>query len=235
MKKITYLLLASAVAVGAMSSCAKTNKRKMSNSWNVDERNWTITNIDSDGDRSTQEIEASGSTIKRTETYQQSGQPSVSSETTGQLHNAEYTIEKDGTWSSEFEFTFVDEGETGGFEYETTTKTTVVTTGEWDMLNGVGDDFKKNERVKFSVLSETTTSNSTTVTTNTFNGNTETTQSVDTETNQYNPGDNAEIFVVVESARKELELMSEKEATYTQNGETDTRLETTSLKLSEKE
>lgn len=235
MKKFTYLLLASAMVVGAMSSCAKTNKRKMSNSWSVDERNWSVTNVDSDGDRFTTEINASGSTVTRIETYQESGQPSNTTTNTGQLHNAEYTIEKDGTWSSEFEFTFVDEGDAGMFEYETTSKTKVVTTGEWDMLNGVGDDFKKNERVKFSVLTETTTTNSTTVTTNTTDNSTETTQSTDTETVQYNAGENSEIFVVVESGRKELELESEKEARYTQNGETDVRMETTSLKMTEKE
>lgn len=204
-----------------LTSCGKTTKGKLSGEWRLD--SWTMeTTTNNDGDVTSELREISGGTITVTETDEDNEQ-TVSN---GTVNTSSWTITKEGTWNRDLSYTIttVEEDEqTFGQLTSVTTTTTVTTTtinssGSWNFLGGVEDDYKKNERVSFMTLSEVKTTEmettSETVTTD-GNGNSTTTtndipDSESTTETEYANGENAEIFLVVENKRKELQLTLEK-------------------------
>lgn len=195
MKKALLFVAVATFVSGTMVSCGKSSKGKMDGEWKVDSMTQTSTST-SGGSTSTDKMTISGTTVTQSST---SGGTTTTA--TGVLNSATWNIKKDGTWDREMSVTF------SGTGYSTTTK--MVSSGNWDFATGVGE-FKKNERVVFSTLSETTTS------TNTFGGSTTTSTSTDT----YLDGENSEIYTIVESKKKSLNMEYKKSNSSSGSGST---------------
>ncbi|MEX1192598.1 MAG: hypothetical protein WEA99_11540 [Brumimicrobium sp.] len=208
MKKILIYSLSIMVVAGAAISCKKTSKGKMSNDWELDSWSETTTDVNDDGDRSVRTREASGSNFTVTYSQTDIGEPTTTTSISGTLNDFSYTIEKDGNWSRDFSYTLTYSETQGGIETDYVEKVEISESGTWNFLGNV-DEFKKNERVVFNTLRATETTDLTS--TYEFAGETETENSTTTETLTYNDGDMADIMVVVESKRKELQMESTKE------------------------
>lgn len=189
MKKSILIALSIALVAGTMSSCSKSSKGKMEGDWTIDSYSGKTTTT-SGGSSSTYTTTISGATI--TDTYTSGG---VTTSQTGTVSEASWTIGKDGTWSKKTNVTYT----TTIFGSTTTTNIVTTTSGNWDFLIGVGDDYKKKERVSFHTLNwaetvvETTGSSSTT----------------DTDTQTFKDGENAMIYVITESKKKSLMMTAE--------------------------
>lgn len=207
MKKILLFVAAAALVSGTMSSCAKSTKGKMAGEWNLDSMSTTQTSI-SGGNTTTNSTTISGSAITQTST---SGGSTITM--AGVLNTGTFTINKDGTWSRVMSTTFTGTG------YSSTQA--VTTSGNWDFAKGVGE-FKKNERVIFSTLSESTNS------TDIFAGITTTSTSSDS----YLDGENTEMFVITESKRKSLTMESKGSNTSLNAGGSSTYTQETKISLS---
>lgn len=201
MKKIIIYSLSVLLVAGAAISCRKTSKGKMSNEWQLSDYSSTETRTDDDGDVNTTTITSDGTTITSTSSYT-SGGTTTSNTATGVVNDYSFVIDKDGTWEETMDVTFTD---TDGNATSVET-TATVSSGTWNFLGNV-EEFKKNERVVFNTLSETNNYSSST----TFGGTTISSSSSETES--FANGENAEIMLVVESKRKELELMTERDYT----------------------
>ena len=208
MKKVLLFVAAAALVSGTMVSCGKSTKGKMDGSWNVDSMTQTNTSS-SGGSTSTDVMTIDGTTITQTNTSGGS-----TSTQTGTVNEATWTISKDGTWERVLSMTFAGTG------YSNTT--TMTTTGNWDFAAGVGE-FKKNERVIFSSLSDTQTQSST------IGGST----STSTSTSTYLDGEQAEVFVITESKGKSLVMEAKGSNTYSSGGSssTETRDMTVTMSL----
>lgn len=229
MKRLFILGFSAAVLAGGVSSCAKTSKGKMDNEWTVSSMSMESTSTDSNGDKivSTMSIDGSTGTMKNTYTV---GGSSTESNQTAAVTELSYTIEKDGSWSSVSDIAWTREFNGGS----TVTSTKTTSTGTWSFLskNKTGE-FKKNERVVFNTLSEESTEKISSTVSNV------TTESTDSSSDSYAEGENAMIFVVVESKGKELQLKAEmnNSSTYTPDGgsaSTDTEVGTQSMTLVQK-
>ena len=210
MKKIVLMSAAVLLVAGTMVSCKKSSKGKMDGEWTVE--SWTDRTTDtSGGSTDTDETKITGTTLTQTSTSGGSTET-----TTGTVQEASYSIKKDGTWSRSIKFTTIDVV----FGVTFTTAASTMSSGNWDFATGVGE-FKKNERVVFSTLSETNSS----VTTSSLP--TQTSSSTQT----YADGENSEIFVITESKKKSLSLEMKGASTYSTGGNSssDTRNVTISL------
>ena len=188
MKKIFYSTLSIALLAVSISSCGKSSKGKMANDWKVTEMTSTSTDTQANGDKTvttTSATETSATTTTATTT----GSSTNTTTTTASIAVNGMTIDKDGTWSWDQDFTIVNGVVTQN------TKTTK--TGTWSFVSKTkGDDFKKNERVVFNVL----TDNSTVVTS--VGSSSTTSTSADT----YLTGENVMIYTIKDSKKDELKL-----------------------------
>ncbi len=168
----------------------------MANEWNVTSLTSEETSINASGDKTVSTTTMTDGKITDTDiSTNTSG--TVTAVRNGTVKEYSYTIEKDGTWKSTTDMTYTNSSSTGS-----STATIVTnTSGSWSFLskNKTGD-FKKNERVVFNILKEDVKTNGS----NTFS-NVTTTYS-NTDNNTYAEGENADIFLVVESKKKELKL-----------------------------
>lgn len=181
----TMLTLASAVI---LSSCGKTTKGKMDGEWTIESYTEKSTTT-SGGLTSTETTTYSGNTVKTVTEY-----PGSTTTKTGTINEATWKISKDATFERTESFTYVDQ--VGG---QTITTTVVnVVSGNWDFLSGIGEH-KKNERVVFHPTSESTKR---TVVSGSLTTNSE-------EKHTYLEGEVSEVYVVVESKKKSLELKFE--------------------------
>ena len=196
MKRLFILGFSAALLAGGISSCKKTSKGKMANEWNVTSLTSEETSINASGDKTVSTTTMTDGKITDTDiSTNTSG--TVTTVRNGTVKEYSYTIEKDGTWKSTTDMTYTSSSSTGS-----STATIVTnTSGSWSFLskNKTGD-FKKNERVVFNILKEDVKTNGS----NTFS-NVTTTYS-NTDNNTYAEGENADIFLVVESKKKELKL-----------------------------
>lgn len=207
MKKVILFAALTTMLAGTIVSCGKSTKGKMDGDWKVDSYKETSTYTNGSG-TSTSTTTIEGTSITNSNT---SGGTTTTS--TGTVDVATWNIKKDGTWERELSFTFVGSG--------VTTKTTAKSSGNWDFQGGVGE-FKKNERVVFSTLSETSTQIVTI-------GGLSTT---DTDTETYLDGESTEIYVITESKKKELAMEAKKSNTSSSSGSSsDTNTTDTSVKL----
>jgi hypothetical protein len=232
MKKVLIYSLSIMLVAGAAISCKKTSKGKMSNEWQLEEWSEVETTVQDNGDRSVTTTTASGSSYTETEANTPNGQSTTTSSRNGTLNNFSYTIEKDGTWSREVGYTLEYTQTQGGVQTNYVDVISISNSGTWNFLGNV-DEFKKNERVAFNTLSVTNVRTSTSTTT--VFGTTQTQTDTYNENSTYNDGDMADIMVVVESKRKELQMESvEKtvENTSLNSGSQDTWTRSTDTQIS---
>lgn len=214
MKKIIFGTLSVAFLAVAISSCGKSSKGKMANEWKITsyEKNDTQT---SNGNQTVIKTSMTETGVTRTTT---NGGTTTTS--TGTVNTNEMTIDKDGTWTStqDISGSYVLLGTT----YTTNTKTTE--SGTWSFVAKTkGDEFKKNERVIFNVLTETTT-------TTQSGGSTGTS----TDSYTYASGELVRVYTVKESKGKELELEMTTNNTNTSGSNNSTYVTTTTIVLAEK-
>ena len=202
MKKSLILLFVAALGAGAMSSCKKSNKGKLSGEWTIS--SWTSTDTYTYGNPSvtdTDVITLDGSTVSISST-----DGSVTSTINGTVAVATWTIEKDGTWTRTTDLTYTITEPT----YSYSAQSVNTESGTWSFIGkNKTAELGKNERVAMSSLSSTTTSTAT----YTAGGISSTDTTTDTDT--YAEGDNVETFLIVESKSKELSLSQVGASSYT--------------------
>lgn len=203
MKKLFVYGLSIAMVAGA-ASCKKSSKGKMANEWTVSSYERTGSDITVNaGNTTTDEWKVTGTESKETTVYTPHGGTAETTEIT--INENTYTIEKDGTWTSTKTTVETESSDLGaGITSTDVTTSTTSVTGSWDFANGVSKEFKKNERVIFNTLtSDVTWATETTIS----NGSTSNvTNTSGTSSQSYAEGEEAMIYTVVESKKKELQL-----------------------------
>jgi hypothetical protein len=203
MKKISIYLFSLAITVVGMTSCGKSTKGKIANEWKVASLKSVETSINSNGDKQIYTFSVDGNTITDSEEHYPASGPSSSSSKKGTMNANEFVIKKDGTWS------WVIDGTYTSNNGASTRNEILEQAGTWSFLNkSKGDDFKKNERVLFNVL---TVKSRDIVTENGV--------VVDDYTDNlvYSTGKNTMIYTVKDSKKDKLELESEAENIANQN------------------
>ncbi len=203
MKKLFVYGLSIALVAGA-ASCKKSSKGKMSNEWHVSTMSEMSSDTDGNGDVTSSSTEIADGALTITETDANGDVTTMTGTADGH-----WTIMKDGTWDREMTMNITSVSVGGGsFDVDLTMVQT--SSGTWDFLGGVDGDFKKNERVVFN-----TTASSTTQTDATGGSS-----STDVSSATYANGEMSEVFVVVESKGKELQMKMDGSSTdsYTPDG-----------------
>lgn len=220
MKKISIYLLSFAVTFVGMTSCGKSTKGKMANEWKVTSMKSVETFINASGDKHITTFSVDGTTMADSdEDYPASG-PSTSSSKTGTMNTNEFTIRKDGTWS------WVMDGTYASNNGNSLREEILEQTGTWSFLTkSKGDDFKKNERVLFNVL-----------TVKARDIVTENGVVVDDYTDDlvYSTGKNTMIYTVKDSKKDMLELEVEAENIAVQNSFQNSTILTRTIKMESK-
>lgn len=197
MKKILYTCICSCIFVGAILSCSKTTKGKLSNDWKVTA--YSIIDNSSSGNSSYEK--GSESTVIFSNTLTPSDTTIVKE---GKINEFTFTINKDGTWSM-----VKDVVKPSMYVYSTMENKNIVLKqeGTWAFLQkNKTEDFVKNERVAFFTLKETMILSSTDT-----SGNIES----NTHTDIYDKVSHSAIYIVKESTKDKLILENEVSATET--------------------
>ena len=189
MKKLILFTSLSILVSGILISCGKSTKGKMDGEWKVD--SYKATSTSASGSNSSSTI----LTIEGTSITYINTSNSITTTENGTVDIADWNIKKDGTWDRKLAFTIISNG--------VTKKTVLVSSGNWAFQSKIGE-YKKNERVAFSVLSESTTVTSTVGSSSI----------IETESATYLDGENNEVFVITESKKKELAMELKKSSTY---------------------
>lgn len=203
MKKLFVYGLSIAMIAGA-ASCKKSSKGKMSNAWTMSTMSQTSSNTDSNGDVTSSTMDITGGVLTMTETDANGDVTTYTGTAT-----ATWTIEKDGTWDRTMNMALTSYS-SGGTSVDIDLTMVETASGTWDFLGGVDGDFKKNERVVFNTTSTSSTE------TFAVGG----VSSTDVSSNSYANGEMSEVFVIVESKGKELQLMMDTQSSdsYTPDG-----------------
>ncbi|MNJ85817.1 hypothetical protein D3C87_32970 [compost metagenome] len=207
MKRISIYTLSTAFLIlFGITSCGKTTKGKMTNEWKVTSFRSVETVVNIFNDKYTSTFWTRDNTvIDETVSEPSGGAPSTQSET-GTVNTHDFTIKKDGTWSWTIDATFV----SGNIS----TNTSRVQSGTWSFVGKTkGDDFEKNERVLFNVLSVTTTEIETMnqAVVNNY-----------THTITFATGENSMVYTVTESKKDLLEMEMEEKKVYTEGAKVST-------------
>ncbi|MNK18895.1 hypothetical protein D3C87_371110 [compost metagenome] len=181
MKKILIYSLSIALTAIGVASCAKSNKRKMANEWQVTSFEQTRTGIASNYEDIEKTV-MNENNFTRELIHKQNDSIEVIHSNPGTVNNHVLDIKKDGTW------TWVRD-----LSYDGVNTTIIEQSGTWSFVGKTkSGDFKKNERVLFNVLLKETTVIY------------QTGEEFSEET--YLTGENVLIYTVTESKRKELSL-----------------------------
>ncbi len=153
MRKIVSYALSVAFLAAGLISCAKSTKGKVTNEWKV------VSYLKTESNTNQQSAFSHTSTLNMTENSLTMQHVSVddgmtvTSNYTGTVNAFHLTISKDGTWSSNEDLTY-DLG--NGDEQRNVNEKS----GTWSFVGKTkGDDFKKNERILFNVLTHKLTAN----------------------------------------------------------------------------
>ncbi len=220
MKKSIICGLSLAILVIGLSSCGKTTKGKITNDWTiVSSEEVQTTHSGQTGQEVYSKATMTENSVSNYSSYTLGGVENTSSNT-GVVKANTISIKKDGTWNWTQELSY-DENVGGGNTQNLTNKTNQG--GTWSFVGKTkGDDFKKNERVIFNVLTKSTS------TVQTMN------QSVVTENSEsftYLAGENTMIFTVKESKNKELQLEKELDRENSSSGSSGVNTESKTLKM----
>lgn len=143
MKRISVIVC---LAIVGMTACGKTTKGKLVNDWKVVSSFEEYEFHNSNDEHSTNTTTTTENEVTISEFYHPSTGPETTNSRTGNLNSYEFLIKKDGTWSSVREISFE-----GG---SSSSLDRIEQSGTWSFLKkNKSDDFKKNERVHFNVLS----------------------------------------------------------------------------------
>jgi hypothetical protein len=199
MKKSLYALFALAVIAGS-SSCTKTNKRKFSSDWNVtyDKEHFFTGDASNSWDQS---LVLEDETASLTSRFTDNGQLTADV-VSGTVSVNTFTIKKDGTWSREKAYELNHES---GKSIHTASSS-----GTWTFLGksrSDDEDFRRRDRVLFSVLRSTEHSDW-------YSPGAGDYTTMSDEDVTLDPGVQTTIYVITESKRNELKL--EQEGTNTQ-------------------
>ena len=191
MKKIISYSFSLALLAVVMTSCAKSTKGKVTNEWKV------VSYLENDS--FTNQGGQSGSTITNMTETTYTKQFSTSfngvaivDENSGIVNLHELLLKKDGTWALNRDFT-------EHYENGASSKVVFEQTGTWTFVGKTkGDDFKKNERLLFNVLTEKKNS--------VYTNDEQVVVSQFTSNDTYLTGELVLIYTIKESKNKELEL-----------------------------
>ncbi|MEO9531208.1 MAG: hypothetical protein ABJG68_12210 [Crocinitomicaceae bacterium] len=219
MKK-TILMFAAATLMLATPSCKKgendpalslaSRKARFAGTWQLTGYEASSTNTEPDGDSQTSTSTLSGDVITNTySSYDANSGSTVTTTSTVTLTKAEYMIEKDGTWSSEFITTTVQTDSYTDFWGDeitetTTTVATDISTGNWSFLGKVKDSYKSKERVVMNTLTSNYTSDVTLKEDNTTQGTSNTSNSSSTSNDNYYSGEVASTYEIDQLKGKEM-------------------------------
>lgn len=220
MKKISIYLLSLGLAAAGMTSCGKTTNGKMSNEWKVTSMKSTETYINANGDKQIATFSVEGTVVTDSDDHYPASGPATSSSKTGTMSTNDFTIKKDGTWSWIMDATYTSNNGTSSENEK------VEMAGSWSFLSkSKGDDFKKNERVLFNVL---------TVKARTIK--TENGAVADDSSDElvYSTGKNTMIYTVKDSKKDRLELELEAENVAFQNSFQNSNTLTRTIKMESK-
>ena len=204
MKRISLYILSSLFLAAGISACGKTTKGKMVNDWKVTSFSEELEFISS-SDKSKNTITMTESTVTSKSVHIPSnGSPGIAYTQTGIVKLHEWSIKKDGTWSSVQEIEF----NSGN----TTNNKKIEQSGTWSFLRQTkGDEFEKNERVHFNILQSKTVDN-------TASGQIVNTNS---EEETYLTGEKVMVYTVIRSKKDELEMELENNYAFTQTSGSD--------------
>ncbi len=184
MKKIIYYAGIAFIAI-SIASCGKTTKGKITNEWRV--VSYTEETVDGDTSYTISAADAPA--------------------TPNNL-----TIDKDGTWTWKSGYTA--SGYIFGGSVYITNTTTTTQNGTWSFIGKTkGDDFEKNERLMFTILSESTVKSQT-------SGSPMFPDTTVTTSQTYLTGEKVMIYTVTKSTKKDLELKSESSHFNSTDGQT---------------
>jgi hypothetical protein len=200
MKRISFYTLSLAFISLGLVSCGKTTKGKVTNEWKVTSYNEKIELVNASGDVGRSTTSSDGTTVSNEYFSDPAIGPSTTQFQTGTANVFELTIKKDGTWSLIKDFTYKTSN--------TSDQTKQEKSGTWSFVEKTkGDDFKKNERILFNVLSENETviqiSNQVVV-------------NNQTSSNTYLTGENVLIYTITESKKDQLGMTLEESYSGTQ-------------------
>lgn len=220
MKKAFLVLVAGAFLI-ATPSCKKgendpfmslsSRKARLSGDWELSDYSATQTVDYSNGDKQVVTSTYSSGTINTANSYTPEGGSTTTTNSVITINAATYTINKDGTFTSEFNTTSVSE-----YSYNdiwtgddhtvvSTTVSTQSTTGNWSFVNKLKGEYKNKERVVLNTLTDNSTSQTTTVDNNDTQGteSTSTGDMVATTTN-YSTGEQSETWDIDQLKGKEM-------------------------------
>ncbi len=217
MKRTLFYALSVAFLTAGLVSCGKTTKGKMVNDWKVSSQTEVRTSIESNGDKYDATTTYTETSVNKTTVYTPTIGPVMTTAQNGIVNTNEVQISKDGTW------TWTTTALYGSGN--STTLSTDVQSGTWSFIGKTkGDEFKKNERILFNLLSM----KNTTVQTNNGSANTSTT------TDTYLTGESTMIFTIKESKKDELQMEAEGKNVYTEDSDISTYTSKLSVTLSAK-
>jgi hypothetical protein len=191
MKKLMVYGLSLMFIAGGVASC---KKGKVSNDWKISSWSEEYNSTYDDGDVYFDKLNSDGTTISLTSTFTPSGGTATTTTSNGTVQKFTWTIAKDGTFTRELNYTFVNTFTGGSSTEVSTTKVS----GTWSLVGkNKADEFKKNERVVFSILKSEESY------TETVTGGT---TDVSTYSDTYASGENIEVYTIVTAKGKEMEL-----------------------------
>ncbi|UKN02972.1 hypothetical protein K6119_05515 [Paracrocinitomix mangrovi] len=245
MKKVV-LMFAAAGLLLATPSCKKgendpflslsSRKARFAGTWDLTGYTFNSTNTEPNGDYQTSASTLTNGVITSTDTdFDVSNGTSTTNTSTITLNKAQYVINKDGTWTSEMDYTA-----TNTYDYtdiwgddHTVTETsnwTSTESGNWSFVGKVkeGDvTYKNKERAMMNTLVSSGTSSGNEVDNNTTAGTTQTTQNgTSSWTNNYYSGEVAMTIEIDQLKGKEMiwKIIEKNSGTssWTNNGTTNT-------------
>ena len=219
MKK-TILMFAAAGLLLATPSCKKgendpalslsSRTARFAGTWDVSGYTANSRNTESDGDYQATSSTLSGNVITETwSSYDAGSATTVTNTSTITLNKAQYVIEKDGSWTMEFNTTTVETNSYTDFWGDDITETTTTvatsnTTGNWSFLGKVKDSYKSKERVVMNTLTSNYTSTQTIVENNTTQSTSTTSTSSSASTDNYYSGEVAMTYEIDQLKGKEM-------------------------------
>jgi hypothetical protein len=146
MKKTIYTLSIAFLALG-ISACAKSTKGRLTNDWKVVSSQQENKTVNQSGDVTTESIFMTAVAVTHSSSFIPATGTGYTSSIQGNVKANTISIKKDGTWIWNQELSFDD--------LSGNLTKTLEQSGTWSFAGKTkGDDFKKNERVIFNVLSD---------------------------------------------------------------------------------
>lgn len=195
MKKITVYTLCFAFLAVGMASCAKTTKGKVTNKWKIISYERDETGTYQNGNTSHLSMKMTESSFMRELLDKDNnGTATYHSYSQGVVNSHELILKNDGTWNSVQDITY-------NFGNDATNQMVTNESGTWSFVGKTkGDDFKKNERILFNVLTRSERSLS-------KNGNTIVSEEITNTT--FLTGESLLIYTIKESKKDEMQLEME--------------------------